>query len=189
MRIDHQSRHRRTERGGSWSGARQVCQLELRFADAAIATVGRWHAGQSHENVRRTGWFHRCQPRGPATPRYQPSAQGEIGDAAAALQINYTYVQFQQGITGNVLPERRELTFRDQVRSIYGPVPTWDAQLDVDMQELAPGDVSMNCEQLTVNREVNAPDDTAGGEMTASGNTLIEGRQPEGDLFTAARRR
>jgi hypothetical protein len=110
---------------------------------------------------------------------------GEIGDAVEAKQINYSYVQFQQGITGNVLPDRRELTFRDQVRSIFGPVPTWDSQLDVDVQELAPGDVSMSCEQLTVNREVNAPNDNSSGEMTASGNTLIEGRQPEGDAFTA----
>jgi hypothetical protein len=135
-------------------------------------------------------------PVGPASftdvgrqPRPRPATNGappgDIGDTAEVKQINYSYVQFQQGITGNVLPDRRELTFRDQVRSIFGPVPTWDSQLDVDVQELAPGDVSMSCEQLTVNREVNAPNDNSSGEMTASGNTLIEGRQPEGDAFTA----
>jgi hypothetical protein len=187
----------------------RICDLRINRItgelNAAVAgpEPGRfvsWSYGSPMQLSNRTGVgtaANRAKnPVGPASftdvgrqarprPVMNGARPGELGDAVEAKQINYSYVQFQQGITGNVLPDRRELTFRDQVRSIFGPVPTWDTQLDVDVQELAPGDVSMSCEQLTVNREVNAPSDNNSGEMTASGNTLIEGRQPEGDAFTA----
>jgi hypothetical protein len=103
---------------------------------------------------------------------------------ADAKQINFSHVQFQHDLSGNVLPDRRALTFQDQVRAIFGPVPSFESELDIDALELAPGNVSMNCDQLTVNREVNS-NDRSGGELTALGNARIEGRQPEGDMFTA----
>jgi hypothetical protein len=156
----------------------RICDLSInRMTGEVNGTVpgpepGRmlsWSIGSPMQLTARTG------------TRTAPAAHPA---AAAEKQINFSQVQFQQGLTGNVLPDRRELTFRDQVRAIFGPVPTFDAQLDVDVAELAPGNVSMNCDQLTVNREVNTNDRT-GGELTALGNTRIEGRQPEGDMFTA----
>jgi hypothetical protein len=177
---------RRETKNGTLSALERldrICDLTINRATGELNA-----AVPGPEPGRFISWSYgspmQLSPQSGAT-RNRPGNPAGAAISPNAKQINYSYVQFQQGITGNVLPDRRELTFRDQVRSIFGPVPTWDAQLDIDMQALAPGDVSMNCEQLTVNREVNAPNDNNSGELTASGNTLIEGRQPEGDAFTA----
>jgi hypothetical protein len=97
-------------------------------------------------------------------------------------QLTYLNVQFQKTITGNL--NRRELTFADQVKTVYGPVTAWDAQLTSDdPAALGPSGAILNCDQLTV-REMNSSGSvspTRGPvELEALGNTLVEG-----ETFTA----
>jgi lipopolysaccharide export system protein LptA len=109
-------------------------------------------------------------------------------------QINFIGVQFQQGISGNVLPHHQQLVFHDQVRTIVGPVPTWDAQLDLEaVSGVPPGGTLINSDQLTVS-EVDFPSSAQRtaessaqrtAELDAEGNVEVEGQQPQGDLFMA----
>jgi hypothetical protein len=100
-------------------------------------------------------------------------------------QINFLDVQFQRGITGNVL--RREMVFHDQVRSLYGPVPAWDARLDPDSASgLAPQSMLLTCDQLTVNETgQRLKTGRSPMEMEALGNTRVDGQGVDGDMFTA----
>ena len=60
------------------------------------------------------------------TSQGQADARTQTADSDKK-QINFIGVQFQHGISGNVLPQHQQLVFQDQVRTIVGPVPTWDA--------------------------------------------------------------
>ncbi len=117
------------------------------------------------------------------------SSNGQAGAAAAqqatpggtpqADQINFVDLQYQGGLTGNVL--RREFTFHDQVRSVYGPVATWDNELDPDNP--APGAVLLTCNALTA---YQVPAQTLGRpaiNMNATGNAAVEGQRLSGDTF------
>jgi len=113
------------------------------------------------------------------------SASAQDGSAKSDRDaIRFTDVQFQQGITGNII--RRELTFHEQVRSIFGPVPNWDSQLDLDDPHgLAPNTMSLACDQLTVSEMGPRTQAQPPVEMEAKGNTHIEGLRLEGDMFMA----
>ncbi len=116
-----------------------------------------------------------------------PVASTSANQATATkTQINYLDVQFQNGITGNVLG-RRQLTFHDQVRSLYGPVPAWDARLDPDNPNgPSPQSTLLTCDQLTVNEAGPASNGIRSQlELDAAGNIRVEGRGPAGDMFTA----
>ncbi|HTQ40564.1 MAG TPA: hypothetical protein VMJ32_16175 [Pirellulales bacterium] len=98
-------------------------------------------------------------------------------------QINFLDVQFERGISGNVL--RRELVFQDHVRTVYGPVPAWDAKLDADSPAgLPPRSLVLTCDQLATNQSPPVQGRSM-MEMQATGNTRVEGQQLEGDTFTA----
>ena len=102
--------------------------------------------------------------------------------------LNYLNAVFQGPLTGNV--NQHEITLHDQVRSIYGPVLSWDDQLSLEnLDELDEGDIVMNCDQLTVRQAglgMPAPRPVAGQpgqpphqpmELETVGNTLVEARQ------------
>jgi lipopolysaccharide export system protein LptA len=116
----------------------------------------------------------------PRTPAADSSARSD------QKQINFIGVQFQQGISGNVLPQHQQLVFHDQVRTIVGPVPTWDAQLDPDVVGgVPPGGTSINSDQLTVSEVELPPSAQRTAELDAEGNVEVEGQQQQGDLFMA----
>ena len=57
------------------------------------------------------------------------------------------FVFFQRTIGGNL--NRREISFADQVRAIYGPIQDWDQKLEGDDPALlGPKGVLLNCDQL-----------------------------------------
>jgi hypothetical protein len=90
-------------------------------------------------------------------------------------QLNYLRVEFQKGIGGDLF--KREVTFRDRVSVIYGPVSGWDEQLDGRRREgLGERDVLLDCNILKV-ADLGPP---GGGrrsiELEASGNTTVQGR-------------
>jgi lipopolysaccharide export system protein LptA len=119
-----------------------------------------------------------------------PSAGSVAAVANSRSQINFLGVQFERGISGNILPPRQELTFHEQVRTVYGPVPSWDAQLDADNPAgLPPGSMVMTCDQLTTNQSAARSDGRGLMEMEAVGNIRVEGQRLEGDTFTALSQR
>lgn len=123
----------------------------------------------------------------PAAPAGKPPAQtirpvamkNERAAAAPAKKddrLTYLHVTFERDLTGNV--NNRELTFADQVRTVYGPILTWQATLNGDdMRSLGPEGIVMTCDQLTV-REMPAVVRGERGtmELEATGQVLIEGQ-------------
>ncbi len=115
---------------------------------------------------------------GAAAQQVVPAAQE---NKAGQDQINFVDVQYQNGLTGNAL--RREFTFHDQVRSISGPVKTWDGQLDADNP--APGAMLLTCNQLTLYEVGPRGESRSALNLKAEGNAVVESQRLEGDLFRA----
>jgi hypothetical protein len=89
--------------------------------------------------------------------------------------LTFLAVHFARSISGNMY--KRELTFTNQVKCIYGPVLAWDAKLDVENPDQAgPDAFNLTTDALTV-RE--APGRLAGEqgwlELETEGNTQAEG--------------
>ncbi len=87
--------------------------------------------------------------------------------------LTYLHVTFERGISGDV--NRHEVTFADQVKTVYGPVLRWQDKLDPEKP--GPQGIIMSCDQLTV-REMPSTlrNDRGTMEMEALGNTLVEGQ-------------
>ena len=76
------------------------------------------------------------------------------------------------------------MTFRGDIRSLYGPVNGWDDQISTARHEdLRPQTVRMKCQQLDVFQLPGQPKDKV--ELVATGNTHVEGKSTEGQLFAA----
>ncbi len=116
--------------------------------------------------------------RTPGTKPVAPDAEKQ--PPADENKLSYLNVNFARAITGNL--HTRELTFTDQVKTVYGPVANWQGQLDAEKPEtLPPEAVLLSCDALTV-RET--PDRMPAQEnrsergyleLEAAGNTLVEG--------------
>ncbi|HTU23795.1 MAG TPA: hypothetical protein VMF30_00270, partial [Pirellulales bacterium] len=113
----------------------------------------------------------------PAGPQAKPVAArkptGTGGSDPNAL--TYLTVHFARSISGNMY--KRELTFANQVKCIYGPVPTWETVLDVENPDQAgPDAINLTTDALTV-RE--APGRLTGErswlELETQGNTQADG--------------
>jgi hypothetical protein len=95
-------------------------------------------------------------------------------------KLSYLNVHFARAITGNM--HTRELTFADQVKTVYGPVDNWEQQLDSENPEaLPPEGVVLTCDQLSVRETSDRMPAEEGKqargflELEALGNTLVEG--------------
>ena len=107
---------------------------------------------------------------GPSLPG-QPAAQP---DPDAADRLTFLRVTFERGITGNLT--KKEVTFADQVKAIYGPVDTWEQKLEADDPALlGPQGAILTCDQLTVRQMPSAQAKARGSvELEALGNTVVE---------------
>jgi hypothetical protein len=115
----------------------------------------------------------------------KPSSAGrhrsarQNGTLSQKSELNYLNVQFDGALSGNL--NQHEITFHDRVRSVYGPVLSWEDQLSVDVDDLGPGGVLMTCDQLTVRQTTAKPTVSAPErhpiELEAIGNTSVEGEQ------------
>jgi len=155
-----------------------------------------WHLGTAADLGLQSGPASSSANVRPIAARGSTSAASAANSSprAGQKQINFIGVQFQRGISGNVLPQHQQLVFHDQVRTIVGPVPTWDAQLDPDaVGGVPPGGTLINSDELTVS-EVELPSSAQRtaessaqrtAELDAEGNVEVEGQQQQGDLFMA----
>jgi hypothetical protein len=90
-------------------------------------------------------------------------------------QLSYLSVRFRGSISGNL--NDREMTFRNQVHTAYGPVDSWSARIDVDdLASLGPKGVLLSCDQLKVALMPVPGADAPAIEMESSGNVIVEGQ-------------
>jgi lipopolysaccharide export system protein LptA len=120
------------------------------------------------------GWVNSVRRGGDALSTTSPQPPAASGNSSSK-QLNYLHVDFQRAMVGNV--NKREIQFLDQVKTVYGPVASWDDKLDASRRDgLGEDGVLMTCDKLTV-LEMGTP--VAGRrpfELEATGNTLVEGR-------------
>ncbi len=129
---------------------------------------------------RPTGQFQGQGPGWVATVRYNKGDPRNPAAAAAPSgkrELIFLRVDYQNIVSGNV--ERREISFGHQVRTVYGPITSWDQELDPDRRGgVGPQGIILNCEQLSV---AEVPDGAARSViLKASGKTTVEG-----NTFTA----
>lgn len=108
-----------------------------------------------------------------------PSEAREIGGGPpGAAGLWGIFVRFQGATSGNI--RSRSLQFQRQVAAAFAPVTSWTAVLPIDQPELlGPDGFVMHCDELRVDQVVAPPGDRRALELTAQGNTVIEG-----DSFT-----
>jgi lipopolysaccharide export system protein LptA len=140
---------------------------------------------------RRTGLFQAGGPGWITSTRYGPASGLPLAGAAAAPaatdpaappgSLVFVRVDFQNGVRGNV--DRREAVFEHLVRTVYGPVQSWDDTLNADRREtLGPQSIVITCQRLLVTE--TGAGTQRGVELSAVGNTLVEGER-----FTAKAQR
>jgi hypothetical protein len=89
-------------------------------------------------------------------------------------QLNYLRVDFQNGVEGDLF--KREVAFFDWVTAVYGPVSTWDGQLDPRSREgLGEKGVLLTCNVLRVAEMGRTVGADRSIELEAEGNTTILG--------------
>jgi len=155
------------ERGRQTSLARgQTPDLAIdRITGAISATGPGWITYVSHGSDQTL----RARPGQPEKPK--PPGK------AAADELKYVHVQYQDSITGNL--NRREVTFGDKTKTVYGPVPNWDAKLDAeDPASAGPQGIVLDARKLTVRQTTPRGQAERGWfELSAVGNVLAESVQ------------
>ena len=59
------------------------------------------------------------------------------------------HVTFDNGITGDL--GKREISFHDNVKAVYGPVTRWNEELDADRRGgLGEEGITLTCDTLTL---------------------------------------
>lgn len=102
------------------------------------------------------------------------------GDRPAADRpLTYLRIQFEDGLTGNHLPEKRHIAFHQRVQAVHGPVSDWRQRLNPDDADgLGEKGVVLTCDELTVT-EFSPSVGTATSadrpiEIEAAGDAVVE---------------
>jgi lipopolysaccharide export system protein LptA len=121
----------------------------------------------------------------------QPSAPAR----SAGNKLYFLRVDFQAGLSGLIY--NRELTFYERVRTVYGPVDSWEQELDATRPEMLPPDaMTLACDEMRINEDpvaarlaanTQSPDSRPFGpvQLQAVGNVRIDGQTPAQGAFTA----
>ncbi len=134
-------------------------------------------------NAVGPGMVHLVRRGGASTSLALPGGLGKLGPQAdpapaeppgVSTELTYLGVQFRRGIRGNLV--RKELTFFDRVRAVYGPVGHWERRLplDGDPADWGPRAMRLECDELTLAQLENGSGRPS-TEMVASGHADIEG--------------
>jgi hypothetical protein len=95
-------------------------------------------------------------------------------DPAAPLKLNYIHVSFEGAIVGDLA--KREIQIQRLVRTTFAPVSDWDERVEVNrLEDLGEKGVLMTSERLTI-LEMTPAGQPAWIEASASGNTVVEGK-------------
>ena len=120
----------------------------------------------------------------------QPTAQKAANTTGSKL--SFVRVDFHQGLDGNIYT--RDVTFHDRVRTIYGPVDSWDQEIDPNQPNLPPDAMTLTSDDLRMNEDplaARAVTPTPGGkravgpmQMKATGDVRIAGQVPNQGEFS-----
>lgn len=132
-----------------------------------------------------SGLLRAAGPGWGSTVRYDRSfGEGGVNRLAGATdnesRLVYIRVDYDDEIRGDIAS--RHLSFAGRVRTLYGPVETWDRTLDPDpMGGLGRGQFLLTSDRLSVSDAASSiPGGQTGLELAALGNATIEG-----DAFSA----
>lgn len=163
----------------------EVSRLSINQQTGAITGVG---PGVIRSTRFGDGLAALAGQQDPAAPQLIAPPPG-----AAGSKLHFLRVDFQRGLSGNMIT--REITFHERVRSVYGPVDSWEQELDANRPEtLPPEAMTMTCDEMRVNEDpVAARTAAASGQKSvvgpiqfqAIGNVRIDGQAPEQGPFTA----
>ncbi|GAA4431813.1 hypothetical protein GCM10023155_25970 [Bremerella cremea] len=88
--------------------------------------------------------------------------------------LTFLRVDFVSHISGNT--HRKEATFHKVDRAYYGPVKSWDEEIEAKtLANMNPNDVTLRCDQLTVVQHPDASE-LGGAEILAMGNSEVQGK-------------
>jgi hypothetical protein len=96
---------------------------------------------------------------------------------AGGKELTYLRIRFERAMTGDM--NKREVTFSEPTKTVYGPITSWQERLDAEEPStLGPNAVVLDARQVTV-REMPAAVRGQPGvyELVASGNVSSEGKQ------------
>src|SRR4029079_5492185 len=127
-----------------------------------------------------------------------PASRPVPGPAALARnpagnKLFFLRVDFRRGLNGNIYT--REITFHERVRAIYGPVDSWEQELDPTRPATLPEDtMTLTSDELRLNEDAVAaraaqPPGAAKQQMgpiqmLASGDVRIDGKVPKKGEFS-----
>jgi hypothetical protein len=125
---------------------------------------------------------------GPQSAKPPLDKLGTDRQAAAAPQaapsgskLHFLRVDFHSGLDGNMYT--KELTFHGRVRTVYGPVDSWEQELDPTRpQSLPPESITMTCDDLRLNE-----DPLAARAQANQANPANPAGRPMGDIQMQAR--
>jgi lipopolysaccharide export system protein LptA len=120
------------------------------------------------------GWLSRVQVGQASLPAQSDPKTGKP-PAGRTDELTYLRVEFRNELVGNL--HRRQVEFSDQVQAVNGPVLNWDDTINPRSRD-ALGDrgLVLTADRLSV-AEFLPPGAKKGSmEMTATGNTRVEGR-------------
>jgi hypothetical protein len=149
--------------------------------------------GQGPGVIRSTRFGNSMGPISGPNAKAPPAALAPAG--ASGSKLHFLRVDFHTGLDGNMYT--RELTFHDRVRTVYGPVDSWEQELELTRPETLPMEsMTLSCDELRLNEDpaaAQAARNTNNGaqqqsmgaiEMHASSNVRIEGQSAAQGQFT-----
>ncbi len=153
-------------------------------------------SGEGPGVIRSTRYGAGLGPMAGPQPNQAPDAAppGDSGN-----KLHFLRVDFHTGLDGNMFT--REMTFHDRVRAVYGPVDSWEQELELTRPEsLPPESMTLTCDDLRLNEDPLAahaaakPNNQSGPQidavqMQAKGDVRIEGQTlSQGDFSIQADR-
>jgi hypothetical protein len=130
-----------------------------------------------------SGDLHASGPGWGSSVRYERSLSNSgirrlnAGTDSNDAELVYIRVDFDDEIVGNI--ESRDVEFRGRVRSVYGPVASWDQTLDPEPRDGPPkGQFLLTSERLSlVEIGTHANSEERAIELVANENVTIEGKR------------
>ena len=167
-----------------------------------IVAIGKVNV--EHRSLDDAGWISvdRCQVRRLVVNHAKETVIGEgpgwietvrRTEATASLVpgktnsgvrgLTFMRVKFEHGFEGSLA--KRQMTFRDRIEAIYGPVNGWNQRLEFGpVEQLVPESAILRCQNLVAYQlpQGGAKDQL---EMIASGSATISGKAGTGQTFAA----
>ncbi len=110
-----------------------------------------------------------------------------IAGAAGKDSLHCLHVSFKKSVSGNVSGLTPTLTFRDRVRTTYGPASDFDTVLTTeDPDQLGDHGMVATCDELSVCKMLLPVGGHESIELEARGDTMVDGKQftATGDRIT-----